>query len=61
MYQFSLLQMDRSTDSELKLWSTQTGQCLKTYRGHVNEKNFVGLTVNDEFIACGKEVLQYAQ
>lgn len=28
---------------------------LRTYRGHMNEKNFVGLTVNSEFIACGSE------
>lgn len=27
----------------------------RTYRGHMNEKNFVGLTVNSEFIACGSE------
>ena len=46
--------MYRSTDSELKLWSTETGQCVKTFRGHINEKNFVGLTVNNEYIACGK-------
>ena len=45
----------RSTDSELKLWSTETGECIKTFRGHINEKNFVGLTVDDEFIACGKK------
>ena len=43
-----------STDSELKLWSTETGQCIKTFRGHINEKNFVGLTVNNDLIACGK-------
>lgn len=28
---------------------------LRTYRGHVNEKNFVGLSVNSEYIACGSE------
>jgi E3 ubiquitin-protein ligase RFWD2 len=28
---------------------------LRTYRGHVNEKNFVGLSVNSEYIACGTE------
>jgi len=39
-----------STDSELKLWNVESGQCLKTYEGH----NFVGLTVNKSFIACGK-------
>ena len=30
---------------------------IKTYTGHLNEKNFVGLTVNsdNEYIACGSE------
>lgn len=28
---------------------------LRTFRGHTNEKNFVGLTVNSEYIACGSE------
>ena len=44
----------RSTDSELKLWSTESGQCLRTYKGHINEKNFVGLSVSCDFIACGE-------
>ena len=43
-----------STDSELKLWNVESGQCVRTYKGHTNEKNFVGLTVNKNFIACGK-------
>ena len=43
-----------STDSEVKSWHTQQGTCLRTYRGHTNDKNFVGLTVTSEFIACGK-------
>jgi E3 ubiquitin-protein ligase RFWD2 len=47
----------RSTDSELKLWSVDTGTCVKTYRGHVNDKNFVGLTVNDDFITCGESIV----
>lgn len=28
---------------------------LRTYRGHTNEKNFVGLSVNSEYLACGSE------
>lgn len=28
---------------------------VRTFRGHANEKNFVGLTVNSEYIACGSE------
>jgi E3 ubiquitin-protein ligase RFWD2 len=43
-----------STDSQLRLWRVTEGQCLRTYRGHVNEKNFVGLAVSSGYIACGK-------
>lgn len=46
-----------STDSQIKLWSTEGAQpsCLRSYTGHTNEKNFVGLTANDDYIACGSE------
>lgn len=26
---------------------------IRTLRGHTNEKNFVGLSVNSEYIGCG--------
>jgi len=44
-----------STDSQLRLWRVAEGQCLRTYRGHVNEKNFVGLAVSSGYIVCGSE------
>ncbi|CAM8997128.1 unnamed protein product [Rhodiola kirilowii] len=52
-----------STDNTLKLWdlskTTPDGQsinaCSTTFGGHTNEKNFVGLSVSDGFIACGSE------
>ncbi|XP_057289496.1 E3 ubiquitin-protein ligase COP1-like [Hydractinia symbiolongicarpus] len=44
-----------STDSQLKLWDIKTSQCLRTYKGHSNEKNFVGLATNGDYIACGSE------
>lgn len=52
-----------STDNTLKLWdlnrTTSTGvstsACSLTISGHTNEKNFVGLSVADGFIACGSE------
>ncbi|CAF1387047.1 unnamed protein product [Adineta steineri] len=44
-----------STDSQLRLWRVTEGQCLRTYRGHVNEKNFVGLAVSNDKIVCGSE------
>ncbi|KAH6560420.1 hypothetical protein BASA62_010430 [Batrachochytrium salamandrivorans] len=60
-----------STDCSLRLWSlkeSMTGSAMnakgrsqsvfaRSYNGHTNEKNFVGLSVNcdGEFIACGSE------
>ena len=44
-----------STDSQIKLWTTEHSNCIHSYRGHLNDKNFVGLTTNDDFFACGSE------
>ena len=44
-----------STDSTLKQWCTKDLQCKRTYTGHTNEKNFVGLSTSNDFIACGSE------
>lgn len=52
-----------STDNTLKLWDLNkasydclsTSSCILTYKGHTNEKNFVGLSVADGYIACGSE------
>ncbi|XP_061373600.1 E3 ubiquitin-protein ligase COP1 isoform X3 [Gastrolobium bilobum] len=44
-----------STDSTLRLWDVKENLAVRTFRGHTNEKNFVGLTVSNEFIACGSE------
>ncbi|KAJ2997724.1 coatomer subunit alpha [Globomyces sp. JEL0801] len=61
-----------STDCSLRLWSVdgpkmnsgetaQIGaQSIRKYTGHINEKNFVGLSINctGEFICCGSETNQ---
>eukprot|EP01134_Creolimax_fragrantissima_P007757 CFRG7757T1 len=45
-----------STDSTLKLWSLDTeNPLIETYTGHTNDRNFVGLTTNKDYIACGSE------
>ena len=44
-----------SVNSELKLWNINTGQCLKTYTGHKNERTFVGLSGNVNHVVCGSE------
>lgn len=50
-----------STDSSLKLWdlSTCTSRVLdsplQTFTGHMNVKNFVGLSISDGYIATGSE------
>lgn len=50
-----------STDNSIKLWdlSACTSQILdsplQTFTGHSNQKNFVGLSVSDSYIATGSE------
>ncbi|CAG2177091.1 unnamed protein product, partial [Oppiella nova] len=44
-----------STDSQLKLWSTTKTPSVRSFKGHINEKNFVGLATDGDFIACGSE------
>ncbi|CAJ1950360.1 unnamed protein product [Sphenostylis stenocarpa] len=52
-----------STDNSLKLWDLKktsssglpSDACVLTFKGHSNEKNFVGLSVLDGYIACGSE------
>ncbi|KAM9460494.1 E3 ubiquitin-protein ligase COP1-like isoform 2-T2 [Salvelinus alpinus] len=44
-----------STDSQLKLWNVSKPHCLRSFKGHINEKNFVGLASNGDYVACGSE------
>ncbi|XP_057795011.1 E3 ubiquitin-protein ligase COP1-like [Salvia miltiorrhiza] len=44
-----------STDNTLRLWDVTENTPLRIFRGHANEKNFVGLSVNSEYLACGSE------
>eukprot|EP00899_Mesostigma_viride_P003664 jgi/Mesvir1/13299/Mv08588-RA.1 len=44
-----------STDSTLRLWDVADNCLARTMRSHINEKNFVGLSVNKDYIACGSE------
>ncbi|XP_078443269.1 transducin/WD40 repeat-like superfamily protein [Wolffia australiana] len=44
-----------STDSTLRLWDVKDNCQVRTFKGHKNEKNFVGLTVINDYIACGSE------
>ncbi|KAJ7323441.1 RING finger and WD repeat domain-containing protein 2 [Desmophyllum pertusum] len=41
--------------SQLKLWNISKPHCLRTFKGHINEKNFVGLASNGDYVACGSE------
>lgn len=43
-----------STDSQLKLWNVNKPYCLRSFKGHINEKNFVGLASNGDYVACGE-------
>ncbi|KAL0026516.1 hypothetical protein WJX77_004268 [Trebouxia sp. C0004] len=44
-----------STDSTLRLWDTTACTASRVFNGHNNEKNFVGLSVDNDLIACGSE------
>ncbi|CAG0899502.1 unnamed protein product [Darwinula stevensoni] len=44
-----------STDSQLRLWSVGRAQSVRSFVGHLNEKNFVGLSSDGSYIACGSE------
>lgn len=44
-----------STDGTLRLWDVKDNLLVRTLRGHTNERNFVGLAVNKDFLACGSE------
>lgn len=44
-----------STDSQLKMWNITTPYCLRSFVGHINEKNFVGLATDGDYVACGSE------
>ena len=45
-----------STDSTLRLWSlTGQGPAEAVYDGHINDKNFVGLSAEGDLLACGSE------
>lgn len=44
-----------STDSQLKLWDLKRPNAVCTFTGHTNEKNFVGLATDGDYVACGSE------
>lgn len=44
-----------STDSQLKMWNVNMPYCLRSFVGHINEKNFVGLATDGDYVACGSE------
>jgi len=44
-----------STDGTLKLWNINNTEPIRTYSGHFNEKNFVGLSIHGDYISCGSE------
>lgn len=44
-----------STDSQLKIWNVNSAHCVRSLQGHTNEKNFVGLATDGEYVACGSE------
>lgn len=44
-----------SVDSTIMLWDLKSMTLARTFSGHKNNKNFVGLSVTKDFLACGSE------
>merc|ERR1711976_812175 len=44
-----------STDSQLKLWNINQTHCARSFTGHVNEKNFVGLATDGDYVTWIRE------
>ena len=44
-----------STDNTINVWNVNTGELTCVLKGHVNERNFVGLTAVGDHVACGSE------
>ncbi|XP_065387154.1 E3 ubiquitin-protein ligase COP1-like [Macaca fascicularis] len=44
-----------STDSQLKLWNVGKSYSPCSFKGHINEKNFVDLASNGDYKACRSE------
>ncbi|KAK6031355.1 WD domain, G-beta repeat protein [Ostertagia ostertagi] len=44
-----------STDNNLRLWNTRSGECTRVFYGHRNTKNFVGLSSCGDHILTGSE------
>lgn len=44
-----------SVDSTVKMWNLSDMSLERTFEGHLNDNNFVGLSVTEDYIACGSE------
>jgi E3 ubiquitin-protein ligase RFWD2 len=44
-----------STDNTLRLWNVVDGTTTRVLSGHMNQKHFVGLAIQDDWISCGSE------
>ena len=47
--------MTSSIDSQILLWKKDIEEPVRTFKGHKNEKNFIGLASRGDFIAAGSE------
>ncbi|GMT04175.1 hypothetical protein PENTCL1PPCAC_26349, partial [Pristionchus entomophagus] len=49
--------LSAAIDSSIQMWDMSMGKwkCERTFKGHVNEKNFTGLTTNGQYFVTGSE------
>lgn len=47
-----------TVNSSLSLWSWEPMERHRTFSGHINVRNFVGMETSGDYIACGSETSQ---
>lgn len=50
--------MAACVNSSLGLWDLARLERVRTYTGHANVRNFVGMDVNGDHVVCGSETSQ---
>lgn len=45
----------RLIDSQFKFWNINKLNFLRIFKGYINEKNFVGLVIDGDYIVCGEQ------
>lgn len=55
MYLYCNFFICRLIDSQFKFWNIDKLNFLRIFKGYINEKNFVGLVIDGDYIVCGEQ------